>query len=50
VRGKTPYVFGFNSSVLDSGSWLYLLLFKSFPTPFMGLRQRGYPLPMPTVR
>ena len=40
----------FNSSVLDSDSWFYLLLFKFFSAPFMGLRQRVYPLSRCTTR
>ena len=40
----------FNSSVLDSGSWFYLLLFKFFPALFTGLRQRVYPGVRCTIR
>ena len=42
--------FNFNSSVLDSEPWAYLFLYKFFPTPLMGLRQRVYLLPIPATR
>ena len=50
MAGQTVKGVSFNSSVLDSGLWLYLLLFKFFPTPFMGLRQRVYPSVRCTIR
>ena len=40
----------FNSSVLDSELWFYLPLFKFFPAPFTGSRQRVYPPLMLTTR
>jgi hypothetical protein len=40
----------FNSSVLDSEPWAYLFLFKFFPTPFTGSRQRVYPSGRLTTR
>ena len=40
----------FNSSVVDSEPWAYLFLYKLFPTPFTGSRQRVYPSGRLTTR